>query len=30
VLEDEVQAAIAKEGEGNPEALLRQGDIWTV
>ncbi len=30
LLEQQVQEAIAKEGEGNLEALLRQGDIWTV
>jgi hypothetical protein len=30
LLEEEITDAIAKEGEGNLEALLRQGDIWTV
>ncbi len=30
LLEQQIEEAIAKEGEGDLETLLRQGDIWTV
>lgn len=30
MLEDQIQGAIAKQGEGDLAALLREGDVWTV
>ncbi len=30
MLEDQIQGAIAKQGEGDLDALFRAGDIWTV
>ncbi len=30
MLEDQIQGAIAKQGEGDLDALLHSGDIWTV